>query len=990
MPYPLRHLLAAAAALIATASAAPACAAPLVGVLADYNHTQWTAAEGAPSGILTMTQTPDGWLWLGTADGLYRFDGVRFERYPLPPRVGLNRDRIFVLHAADNGDLFISYTSEGLSVLHPDGRVESLPTPPDSPGSISAMAIDRDGSLWVIAGNIAHFRDGRWQVVEQGPEWRGSAGLSLQLDAQGRLWAVNDRGAWQLQRETGRFARVGDGGGGLLLAPGGALWQVGDLGAIRHLAPGGGARPPMRAHAESGWTGVFDGDGALWLLKCPQGACRVRPGALPADGGGSAAPVAVAALDALPALSGEETSGIIEDREGDIWIATEKGLDRFRRNRLLQGGLAGPGTRYTLASDGQGRMWAAQRPGDALWQLPAGAPPRAQAGAPVALVANGRGGDLLTGDPRVIRRIRAGKVEEFPLPPGPDGKPRDHYVLGMLDDGKVLWTATLQTGLLGWRDGRWLPRGAFNLPQKIFQSAPAGVGQLWLATGDGTLVFYDDGKLTTYDIRAVETVAGLFPGGEPLISGSGGAGIFRDGRLRMLRAANPEVLRNVSGLVATRDGDRWLNGAAGLVHVLAQDWRRSLADPAQPLRYALLGAADGYPGRAMIESRLPSAMSADGRRLWLLGTGGVVTLDTAALRRNGAAPRPVIVGVTTDQGVYPARASLRLPPGSSRFRIDFTAPALRMPEGLRFEYRLEGVDAGWSDAGARRGTSYTNIGAGDYVFRLRAFNEDGVAGEREASMRLTVEPTLAQSAWFRVACALALAALAAALYRYRVRRLAVRLAERLEVRTAERERIARTLHDSFLQTIYALILRLHAVAMSLPEGGRAREQLDAVLDQASGAIDEGRDQLQQLRAGDTRVAAQALADLVERLRLDHAGIAIALRIDGAQRPLHAPVADELVAIAGEALRNACQHAGAGAVRVRLAYGPRRLALTVSDDGAGIATQVLRDGGREGHWGLAGMRERAQRIGGRVTIANGEDGGACVTLTVPAAQAYAPR
>jgi signal transduction histidine kinase/ligand-binding sensor domain-containing protein len=972
--------------LLAMSGYHEACAAERTPDLADYHHAQWTAANGAPPGISTMAQTRDGWLWLGTADGLYRFDGERFERYPLPRRLGLNRDRINVIHAVPNGDLYVTYFAEGWSVLHPDGSSEELPAPPGARNGIGAVAVDTDGSLWIVADKIEHFHDGHWTIVEEGPQWRSADDMSLLADQKGGLWAANSLGVWRLDRATGHFARVTDGGGELLLAPDGALWLVRDVGSLRKLAEPATGRAAFYPHAESAYAGLFDGDGVLWLLNCHTGACRVRPDVQAKQGADDA--TAIARLGDLAGLSGHEAQNILEDSEGDIWISTENGLDRFRCNRLLQSGLPGSGVRYSLANDGAGGMWAADRASGVLWQLSAAEQPKPVDGEPVTLVAKGREGALLVGDKRSIRRIKSGQVEKIALPPGPDGTPTDHHMLGILDDGKELWTATMETGLIAWRDGKWLAGTAFNLPPKIYQSGPAGIGQLWLATGDGILTFYDDGKLTNYDIRSLGLATSVFLGGEPIISGSDGSGIIKDGKLVLLRAADPNVLRNVSGLVVTHDGDRWLNGTLGLVHVRAQDWQRTIDNPTQPLRYELLGVLDGYPGRAVLETRWPSAMSPDGRNLWLLGTGGVARLDTAALRHNDVAPQPVILRVATDLATYPTQQSLQLPSGTERFRIDFTAPALRMPEGVRFEYRLDGVDSGWLDAGTRRNTSYTNLSAGDYVFHLRAFNEDGVAGEHDASLRLTITPTLTQSLWFRIACVLVLGLLATWIYCRRVRYLAARLAERIEVRNAERDRIARTLHDSFLQTIYALILRLQGIANNLPAEEDARKQLETILDQANDAIDEGRDQLQELRARDNIVVEQALADLVLRVHADFPDVAIDLQVDGEPRMLHALVAEEIVAIAGEALCNACKHAGAAEVHAKLAYSGRKLILTVSDNGNGIDEKVLRHSGREGHWGLAGMHERAARIGGRLEIGNGHEGGAVVSLVVPAGLAYA--
>jgi signal transduction histidine kinase len=673
-------------------------------------------------------------------------------------------------------------------------------------------------------------------------------------------------------------------------------------------------------------------------------------------------------------VSGREAIRILEDREGDIWVATENGLDRFRRNRIVRSGLAGSGSRYSLAVDPAGGVLAADKDTGILWRLAPDAAPVAQAGPQVCLVNNGPGGSLLIGGRRSIQRRRAGTVEDIPLPPGPDGKPRDHHLIGLLDDGKVLWAASLETGLIGWRAGRWLPRAAFNLPPKIYQSNTDDPTGNWMATGEGKLVQSRDDKLTWYDLGPVGMASTIFADDPLIVSGTGGTAILRGTALRLLRTQEPGALRNLSGMVVTRDGDRWLNGAAGLVHVRAADWRQAIQDPGTLLRHELFDTLDGYPGRAAFESRWRGMVSADGRNLWLTATGGVAHLDVAGLHRNRVAPQAVILAVTSDRGAWPARGKVDLPAGVDHFRIQYTAPALRMPERVRFEYRLDGVDTAWIDAGTRRATSYTNIGPGDYVFRVRAVNEDGVAGDAVAALPLHVAPTLVQTVWFKVVCAGALALLGMLLYRWRMRYVTRRLTERLQVRTAERERIARTLHDTFLQTVQGLVLRVDAVAATLPPD-------------ASQAIGEGRDQLQELRAGDAHVLEDVLAETVARLKVAHGALDVDLHVEGERRAVRAPVADEIAEIGREALRNAFAHAHASRVWVTLDYARRTLVLCVADDGRGIPEAVRRDGARSGHWGLVGMRERAARIGARLDIASGPREGTAVTLTVPGVHAY---
>ncbi|MCS0613550.1 histidine kinase [Massilia kyonggiensis] len=980
-----RHCLVRALAAVLLLAAGSASAAP--DGFADYHHTQWTAADGVPPGIAALAQTRDGWLWLGTADGLYRFDGLAFERVPLPSPPGRSRDRVSQLYAAPNGDLYMAHLAEGVSVLRRDGRFEDLPPQPPAIGGAADMAVDTDGTLWTINGPVLHLVGGTWRIVADGPDWDTSRRGSLVVDGAGRLWAFNDSGGWRLDRAAGRFVRIVDRPGIPLLAPDGRLWmrQPGDT--LRLVEGSGAGRPDTYAPSEGRTSGHFGADGTLWLLACPQTLCRVPNAGARKEARWPAAP-AIAERIAGPAqVSGVDAGTILEDREGDIWIATETGLDRFRRNRFLKSGLPGGGVRYSLATDTDGRTWAADRDTGTLWRLVPDAPPVAERGPWTTVIANGPDGALLVGGTRRIQRRRGAAVEDIPLPPGPDGKPRDYELYGLLDDGKVLWTASNETGLIGWRDGKWLPRASFNLPPKIYQSAPAGPGGFWMATGDGKLVRYDDGKLAFRDLGPVGTASALFAGTELVVSGTGGTAVLQQDGLRLLHPREPGALRNLSGMLVTDDGDRWLNGAAGLVHVRAADWRQALRDPDKVLRYELFNTLDGYPGRAAFENRSRGIVSADGRNLWLTATGGVVRLDLAQLRRNRVAPQAVILGVTADGRSWPAQGTAMLPAGTDHFRIQYTAPALRLPERVRFEYRLDGVDRTWLDAGTRRATSYTNIGPGDYVFRVRAVNEDGVPGEAVATLPLRVLPTLVQTSWFRLACAGALALLGVQLYRYRMRYVTRRLTERLQVKTAERERIARTLHDTFLQTVQGLVLRVDAVAATLPPDAGARRQLENVLDDASHAIGEGREQLQELRAGDAHVLEDVLADAIVRLRQAHGALAVDVHVDGERRPLLAPVADEIAEIAREALRNAFAHAHAARIRVTLVYARRTLTLCVADDGCGIPEPVRRDGARSGHWGLVGMRERAERIGARLDIASGPRQGTTVTLTVPGAHAY---
>jgi signal transduction histidine kinase len=753
---------------------------------------------------------------------------------------------------------------------------------------------------------------------------------------------------------------------------------------------GAGRRAVQANGAESRWAGQFDRDGNLWKLRCPVAACLVPAGAVR----GTAIDPAAAGAQIAPgrSMGGTNAAQVLEDREGNVWIATESSLDRYQRRALQPGGLSGSGTPFSLAADADGAVWAANDTDGTLWRLRADAAPERQPGPYVRVVGTDRSGALLLAGKRSIERRLHGSVTQIALPPGPDGKPADLHVLGMLDDGKVLWMASYETGLMGYVDGTWRPRSAFNLPAKIVISHAGGPGQLWLADGDGGLTLYDDGKLTRYDAAIAGFATAVFAGSEVMVAGERGLAVLQHGAMRLLRAAQSDargqdVLRNISGMAITPDGDRWFNGAAGVVHVRGHDWQRALDDPSAALVSQLLGARDGYPGQATTVNRLPSVVQAPGGQLWFAGTGGIVHLATGTMRPNPVAPGVQIRQVSTPRASYRAgpgtEARVDLPSASANFTIAYTAPALRRPENLRYAYWLEGVDQGWRDGGASRLANYTNVGPGDYRFHVRVANEDGVAGTGEAVQALRIAPTVTQSVPFKAACALLLVLLGAALYRYRIRAVSARLVEQMQVRASERERIARALHDTYLQSVHALMLRVGTTAQALPGGDPTRTALEAVLADASSANAEGRGQVERLRAPADVPAATLYTVLVRTaapLRRDHPAIALQIDVAGQHRALKPRVLDEAGQIGAEALRNAFMHAGATLVDVHIDYATP-FTVTVRDNGKGLDDDVRTRGYRSGHWGLLGMRERARTIGAGLAIDSSAATGTAITLTV---------
>jgi signal transduction histidine kinase len=332
----------------------------------------------------------------------------------------------------------------------------------------------------------------------------------------------------------------------------------------------------------------------------------------------------------------------------------------------------------------------------------------------------------------------------------------------------------------------------------------------------------------------------------------------------------------------------------------------------------------------------------------------------------------------------------QLPTHTTNVRIEYTAGSLTIPERVRFRHRLEGLDRDWQDAGDRREAVYTNLGPGKYTFHVIAANNDGVWNSIGASLPFTIAPAFYQTRWFYALCALICVGLLWILYMMRIRQISSQVRGRLEERLAERERIARDLHDTLLQSIQGLILRLRATVARLPKQMEAYSQMEQALERADEVLTEGRDRVKYLRASpslDTdlpraieSVGEQMATSLTARFRL---------KVDGISRDLHPIVLEEALFIAREALVNAFRHANAHQIEVEISFGKTELLVRIRDDGEGIGAEVLQRGGRDGHWGLLGMRERAKKIRATLTIWSKSGAGTEVDLRVPANVAYRP-
>jgi signal transduction histidine kinase len=376
--------------------------------------------------------------------------------------------------------------------------------------------------------------------------------------------------------------------------------------------------------------------------------------------------------------------------------------------------------------------------------------------------------------------------------------------------------------------------------------------------------------------------------------------------------------------------------------------------------------------------------------LWFLRLGGVSVLDPHHLAFNKLPPPVHIEQVTADGKTYDAANGLRLPAGVSDLLFDFTALSFVAPEKVRIRVKLEGQDKGWRELVNQRRVHYTNLAPRAYRFRVIACNNSGVCNEEGEFLDFSIAPAFYQRTSFYVLCVVALLALLFVVYRLRVRQLAGHFNSTLEARVSERTRIARDLHDTLLQSYQGLLLRFQSASKLLPDRPlEAKDRLDNAIDQAAAAITEGRDAVQGLRSSafETNDIANAITAIAQELTSASTVDAPAIDVDveGTPRKLKPVVRDEAYRIASEALRNSFRHAHARRITVEIQYDKRHFRLQIRDDGKGFEQDIVPQAA--GHFGLPGMRERAEIVGGRLEVWSRVGLGTHIDLSIPGAVAY---
>lgn len=957
-------------------------------IFQQLEHRRWAGGDDSPGQINALAETRDGYLWLGTGDSLYRFDGLRFRRYHSPN--GQELGIVSSLLATDAG-LWVGLRSGVVTLIAADGSPARFAL---ERGVIYALAQTPDGTLWAAANDgLMRFDGKRWQQFSSEAGFTGSNVYSVFVDRQGVLWAASEDRLHYLPPDQERFLDSGIEVGRvrqMAQSADGALWLVQrDSGALLRVSRESNQASSMRLSLDEHINGVLpDRYGGLWLSSAGSGLLYLAAGHNDSP--------QVERFSAKAGLSSDYTLPLLEDSEGNLWVGSQNGLDRFSNKDLLPAPFLPPANNLALAPAADGSLWVGSSD-QLVMRLADGLLHTLPLQTPINSAVRDNQGDIWLAGPQGVWRSRGTQLEK--VAPLPTRHELDSSVRAMAVDAQGQpWLSLNRQGLFVLSDGRWqeLPPVSDKPAQRMPVSASqAPDGRLWFGYRDNLIVTRDAagerlwGSADGLDIGHVTAMTHL--GGHSWVAGQHGVAHFDGQRFRPLPLPDNGLFDNIYAIIAipTAQGeDLWLHGKAGIFQLPAGEIDQALQDPDRHIRYRSYGTAGGLANDPNQVLPLPTAVRSEDGRLWFVTRNGVNLLDPERENQSAAPPKVQVDLFMVDGESLPLTSPTWLPADSRRLVIGYSALSLSAPEGLHFLYRLDGFDEDWHPAGQQREATYTGLAAGDYRFRVQAVNQSGVPSEQEAVLAFSIEPVFYRRPLFIILTGTLLLGLMYQLYKSNMRRAAERLRSRLEERHDERERIARELHDTLLQGVQGLILHVQAVADSVPaEQQHIRNQLEKSLDRAEQMITEGRDRVRDLRAiQHTSYCLPQALQLLGR-QLLHMGTDYRVEIHGDPALLQPVVHDELYQIAREAVANALRHAQARNIRVELHYSSRQFELQVIDDGRGLAIDNLANITATGHWGLQGMHERAQKIGATLTIKSAPEQGCQIRVTLPGKLAY---
>ncbi len=958
--------------------------------MSQYVRERWGSDRGYPSGpVYAITQTADGYLWIGTAKGLVRFDGLNFRLFQQSNTTARVIGPVLGLTTDSDGNLWVRTQGAGLLRYH-DGKFEDLSNGfEQAEVAVTAMCRRKDGEALFsgVINGVVRYSAGKFLKVAATPSIPNFLLISMAEMSDGRVLAGT--------RDTGLFEWSGN-----RFSPGPRELRDRKINSLLPL------------DQEGAWIGTDNGlvrwnGKELVKTSIPRALIHAQILAIAKDRQSNiwiGTEDSLFRIDAAGASSfddrtrraGGGVTAIFEDREGNVWTGSTQGLERFRDSAFttysVPEGLPSE-SNGPVYVDSEGRTWFAPTEGGLYW-LKDGVVGRVNAAGlekDVAYSMTGRGGELWVGRQRgglTRLQYKAGEFTSETYAQAQGLAQNSVYAVHQNRDGAV-WAATLSGGVSRLKDGRFSTYTAAHglLSNSVTSISESSDGTMWFATPKG-LDALSNGRWQSFTAKnglPSEDVICLLADsmGVLWLGTSSGLASIRSGIVWAPEAV-PDALREpILGMEEDRNGGLWIATAN---HVLRVDRVKLLGGKLAESDVREYGLADGLRGTEGVKRNRSVAADQLGR-IWFSMDRGLSFIDPARAA-GGSVPALVhIEGISADGSAIKLQSAVRIPAAHQRFTFSYTGLSLSVPERVRFKYRLDGFDRDWSEPIAEREATYTNLDAGPYRFRVMASNSDGLWNSVESAVQFEIEPVFWQTWWFRLSSLLVIALAVLMSFRLRVLRLARQMNMRFEERLAERTRIAQELHDTLLQGFLSASMQLHVADDQLAADSPAKPLVNRVLTLMGRVIDEGRNAVRGLRSS-TRGSHDlegAFSSIQEEIA-NQQEVGFRVIVEGASRPLRPAIRDEVYVIGREALVNAFHHSRASDIEVELEYAASHLRVLVRDNGCGIDPETVRSG-RDGHWGLSGMRERAERIGARFRVLSSASAGTEVEMSIPGNIAY---
>lgn len=960
-------------------SAAPALrAAAAVGDLEGYVRRIYGGDSGLPEQtVQAFAQTPDHYLWIGTTGGLARFDGTHFTVFNRENTSAFHENSVFCLLAARDGSLWIG--TEGSGLLHYHNGVFTAYGQAEGLTDMFVRALAQD-----IAGNI-------WAGTNNGIFSIGPAGTRLKrLDAsthipalavnaicqgsRGRLWFGGSRLA-AMQAGVVRFYNLpGDASRNrvktIAETGAGVIW-VGTVSGLFRMLPG-----EERFTAVPGIHGTTRGlrrtsDGRFWVSVLGQGTVAYR-----LDAGNRLISPAFVPSDTVLA--------VFEDSEQNVWLGTETGMLRLSRTPLTVVPLehASESDFGTVYQDREGNLWAA---GTRVYRLHDGVARLYRSRLPSSVrvrqvLEDGDSSMWFGTDGSGIFHVAGSAIRQYTT----RGGLVNNFVRAILQaaDGTI-WIGT-DEGISHF-DGRRFAN--YQMKDGLaYQSVRAMLldrnGDLWVGTELGLSHLHHGAFLHDAAVQALrqDKIWALHEdrdGGLWIGTRNDGLFRFRDGRITHYRVADGLASQSIYNIQEDSSGRFWMSGPNGISVLNRHELDDFAHGRVKQLSLSFYSTSNDTQAVQIFGGMQPAGVLSRNGDVWYPSNRGLIHIAQAGIVSRPAAPL-VINSVRADgREIFP-RENISLAPGDSRLEFTYASVMMRPQEAMRFRYQMQGLDAGWNDAGTRHVADYTNVPPGHYTFRVAAYDLSRPEAVSIATLAFTKRPYFYHTWWFILLCVMTMVAIILGVHKARL----VRVRRSFQAVLEERNRLAREVHDTLLQGCTGVSAVLEAVSsLDAEQIVLTHTLVESAREQIRMTINEAREAIWGLRH--EHETPEDLAGLMERMRQQLSsdlGIRIECRVDGEPFLVNRPVAHEIMMIAREAVQNAANHASPRLVRMDLGFGDDNLALAVADDGCGFEPDALSPDLMR--FGLVGMRERVAKLGGTLELRSALSVGTSVTVLIP--------